>query len=177
MWCGGAATRRLAFYGVLASCTADESTATHLDESESDAGVVDPGPLWEPDAPPSIETAHLRIWEFGPEELCAGWLAHLESEVVRLSTEMQIPLPVEDKLMVLWGSTAAADFCSDRGFPVNGCSGGLGTEAYVATTGVSASHELVHGLRRRTGKRTHAFFEEGLAEHLGSGRPNRIYTP
>lgn len=162
---------------MLASCTADESTATHLDESESDAGVVDPGPLWEPDAPPSIETAHLRIWEFGPEELCAGWLAHLESEVVRLSTEMQIPLPVEDKLMVLWGSTAAADFCSDRGFPVNGCSGGLGTEAYVATTGVSASHELVHGLRRRTGKRTHAFFEEGLAEHLGSGRPNRIYTP
>ncbi len=150
-----------------------KTPAERTDTATNSGEPAAPEPAWTPPTAPDFETAHLQVWDFGPEPLCAGQLTELEAEATRLLDEMGLGLPAGE-LRLAWGSAASAELC-DYPFAVNGCSRGKGAQAYVATNRESASHELVHGIRNANSLRTHVFFEEGLAEHLGAKRPLGTY--
>jgi len=165
--------------GSLASCGAESvsgdpqgSDGSSSEGGGGDTGFDTSGSGWEPDTPPDHVTEHLEIWDFGPEDLCAGQIAMMEREAQRLSAEMGLSL---QRLRVAWGEAATESLC-DAVVRAQGCARGSGANTYIATGRESASHELVHAIRRQNELQTHVFFEEGLAEQLGANRPNGSYS-
>src|SRR5690606_10167445 len=94
-----------------------------------------------------------------------------------------LPLwPEDDKLEVRFGEDAVAEVCGDPAEgQLNGCVRRVDGELVVAAVEVSytASHELVHALRRENGVWSTTAFEEGLAELLAGsdGFPRYVSYP
>lgn len=130
-----------------------------------------------------VETAHLRITNTTGNPICAGTPILLERELERIAAAVELPLwPEDDKLEVRFGEDAVAEVCGDPAEgQLNGCVRRVDGELVVAAVEVSytASHELVHALRRENGVWSTTAFEEGLAELLAGsdGFPRYLSYP
>jgi hypothetical protein len=128
-----------------------------------------------------VETAHLRITTTTDNPICAGTPLLLESEVVRISEALELPLwATNDKLEVRFGFDAVDEVCTQHDpDEISGCVSASGMILAAKELAYTASHELVHAVRLRNLSLVHPMFEEGLAEVLSGsdGLPRRVSYP
>jgi len=137
-----------------------------------------------PDAAPGddgvVETAHLRISNSTGHPICAGTSRLLEGELERIATTLGRPLwPEDEKLEMRFGQEAVAEVCTSWDpDDIAGCVHLVEGERVVAAVEVAytASHELVHALRRYHGTWSTTAFEEGLAELLSGSDGFPVYV-
>jgi hypothetical protein len=127
-----------------------------------------------------VETAHLRITSSEDNPICAGTPLLLESEVVRIAEALELPLwSADGKLDMRFGIESVAEVCTQWDpDEINGCVDETNGEVTIASKEVAytASHELVHAVRRRNLSFGPAVFEEGLAEVLSGSDGYPVYV-
>jgi len=139
-----------------------------------------PDPELEPGV---VETAHLRISNSTGHPICAGTSRLLEDELDRIAATLGRPLwPEDEKLDARFGQEAVAEVCEglfgDEADEAYGCAVDFEGEPVIAAVEVAytASHELVHALRRHHGTWSATPFEEGLAEVLSGSDGFPVYV-
>lgn len=127
-----------------------------------------------------VQTEHLRITTTTGNPICAGTPLWLESELLRISNALELPLWGEDdKLDVRFGEDAVQEVCANIELDhLNGCFHYGSTENIVAGVGLAgtAPHELVHAVRYRNLRPAPAMVEEGLAQILSGSDGFPLYV-
>lgn len=114
---------------------------------------------------------HFEVEPSDSDLLCLGLLEDMEAQFERVTDVLGLPLM--SPIQIEYGQLAVDRDCSNitDNFDVGGCALGSLENTQISADYSSIYHEIVHGVRRASGKRGPNFFEEGIAEILSGFRP------